>query len=410
MNDEDTIISNSAEVAATGGDIVYAGGIIGKTDGTIVYSNATISSGAVNIDAPAAAGSYAGGLIGGVGAVQNPDIIMAFDHSAPVTNNGGTNVYTGAIAGYADSPLTWTAGYNNTSPVTATGSQHIYTGGYIGYAAQGLVLNNPASAAYQNTAAITVSGGADVYTGGFAGYDAGGHITHASFSGSLNVTGTANFYTGGLTGYETGGGIAACKAGKAADDYKVITSDGTIGGIAGYLDGTISNSTVKHITLKATSEGGVLGGIAGSAQGTITGVLAGDAGGTDYNSLRMEAAAAAPAADGRDNIKAGGIVGINDQALVLTGSKAAKIGFITATGRSGYTFGGVAGRLNTEASLGTKAQDVEASDILVGMTEDQVIFGGAVGMNRASALALQNKRIEIRAMASQGFAGGTIDV
>ncbi|MNO28376.1 Cellulosome-anchoring protein precursor [compost metagenome] len=406
MNDEDTVISNSAEVAATGGDIVYAGGIIGKTDGTIVYSNATISSGAVNINAPAAAGSFAGGLIGGVGAVENPAINMAFTHSAPVTNHGGTNVYTGAIAGYADSPFTWTAGYKNTNPVTATGSQNIYTGGYIGYAAKGLVLNNPASAAYQNTAVITVSGGSVVYTGGFAGYDAGGNITHASFAGTLNVTGTAKVYTGGITGYEIGGTLSASQAGAADSPYNVITSDGTIGGIAGYLEGTISNSTVKHITLKATSEGGILGGIAGSAQGTITGVLAGDAGDTDYNSLRMEAAVAVPSAEGRDNITAGGIIGVNDKALVLTGSTAAKIGFINASGRSGYTFGGVAGRLNAEASIGTTAQAVEASDILAEIKADQVSFGGAVGINRASALYLHTNRIEVRAEGSKGYAGG----
>ncbi|OKP96957.1 chitobiase/beta-hexosaminidase C-terminal domain-containing protein [Paenibacillus sp. P46E] len=406
MNDEDTMITNSAAVEATGGDIVYAGGIIGKTDGTVVYSNATTSSGAVNINAPAAAGSYAGGLIGGVGAVQNPDISINFVHSAPVTNNGGTNVYTGAIVGHADSPLTWAAGYKNTNPVTATGSQNIYTGGYIGFAAHGLILNNPAPEAYQNTAVITVSGGTVVYTGGIAGYDAGGSITHASFAGTMNVTGAANVYTGGIAGYEIGGTLAASQAGDTAGHFNEITSDGTLGGIAGYLEGTISNSTVKHLTLRATSQGGIIGGIAGSAQGTITGVLAGDPDSTDYNSLRFEASVATPAPDGRDNITAGGIVGMNDKALILTNSKAAKTGFISAAARSGYTFGGIAGRLNTAASIGTAAQAIEASDILVEMKADQLSFGGAVGSNLASALYLHTNRIDIRAEASKGYAGG----
>ncbi|WP_219215564.1 chitobiase/beta-hexosaminidase C-terminal domain-containing protein [Paenibacillus sp. S150] len=406
MNDEDTAISNTASVTATGGEIVYAGGIIGRTDGTIVFSSATASGGAVSVNAPGATGAYAGGLIGAVGAVQNPDISIAFAHTAPVTNNGGMNVYTGAIAGYADSALSWSAAYNNANPVTATGSQNIYTGGFIGYAAKGIMLNNPAAGAYQNTAAINVSGGTAIYTGGIAGYDAGGSIMNASFTGSLNVAGADGVYTGGIAGYEIGGVITASQAGAAASPFNTIISDGTVGGIAGYLEGTISNSAVKHITLKTTSEGGVVGGIAGSAQGTITGVLAGDAAGADYNSLRIEAEASVPAADGRDNVTAGGLVGSNDKALALTDSLAAKIGFINVNGRSGYTFGGVAGRLNNEASIGTAAQAVAASDIIVELKAEQVSFGGAVGDNRASALHLHTNRIEIRALAANGYAGG----
>ncbi|CAH1190099.1 hypothetical protein PAECIP111892_00004 [Paenibacillus auburnensis] len=404
MNDENTVISNTAQVTVNGGSTVFAGGIIGKIDNTAVFSDSTINSGAVSIDAPAATGTYAGGLLGATGTVTSPDFNIAFVNSAPVTNIGGTNVHTGGIAGYADSTFTWTKGYIHAADVTAAGSQNIYTGGLIGYAAKGIVLNNPAANAYENTAHIKANGGTVVYTGGIAGYDTGGSISNASFTGSIDAVGTADVYTGGIAGYEIGGTILSSQAGKSSA-APTITSDGTIGGIVGYLDGTVSQAAVKYIRLKATAEGGVIGGIAGRAQGTISSAFAGDAEAADYNSLTIESAVKNPAA-GADNITAGGLVGINDKALELTGSKTARVGFITESGKSGYTFGAVAGELNALAVIGTTAAPIEANDFLIELKADNSIAGGAVGINRATGLHLHTNRIEIKAVGISARAGG----
>ncbi len=404
MNDEDTIISNSGPVTVNGGSTVYAGGILGQIDNTAVFSDSTNNSGAVSINAPSATGTYAGGLFGAVGTVTVPDISIVFVNTAPVTNNGGTNVHTGGIAGYAGSTVTWTKEYNNATNVTATGSQNIYTGGLIGYAQKGIVLNNPAVNAYLNTAHIQASGGSVIYTGGIAGYDAGGSIVNASFTGAIDAVGSADVYTGGIAGYEIGGSILSSQAGNAAI-IPTITSDGTIGGIAGYLDGTINNAAVKNIRLKATLEGGVIGGIAGNAQGTINGAYAGDANSADYNSLTIEAAVKNPAA-GADNVTAGGLVGMNDKALTLTNSQAARVGLITESGRSGYTLGTVAGNLNTLAVIGTTEAPVVAKDFVIEMNADNGIVGGAIGVNRTSALHLHSERIEIKAKGASAHAGG----
>lgn len=404
MNDEDTVISNSTPVTVNGGSTVYAGGILGKIDNTAVFSDSTNNSGAVTINAPGATGTYAGGLMGAAGSVTIPDIGIAFVNTAAVTNNGGTHVHTGGIAGHAESTFTWTEAYNNATDVTANGSQNIYTGGLIGYAAKGIVLNNPAVNAYQNTGRIQVSGGTVVYTGGIAGYDAGGSISNASFNGSIDAVGTADVYTGGIAGYEVGGSILSSQAGNSSA-VPTITSDGTIGGIAGYLDGTLSNVSAKYIHLKATAEGGIVGGIAGNAQGTINGAFAGDAEGADYNSLTIDAAVKNPA-NGADNVTIGGLVGINDKALTLTNSQAARVGLITESGKSGYTLGTVAGELNTEAVIGTTEAPVVAKNFLIEIKADNGIAGGAVGINRASSLHLYSHDIEMVAKGASAHAGG----
>lgn len=404
MNDENTVISNSAPVTVNGGASAYAGGIIGKADNTMVFSDATTNDGAITISAPAAAGSYAGGLIGAAGAVTSPDVSIGFANTAPVTNNGGSNVYTGGIAGYAGSTLTWTKEYTNAANVTATGSANIYTGGFIGYAAKGIVLNNPSAGAYLNTAGIQASGSTVVYTGGIAGYDAGGSISNASFTGSINVAGTTEVYTGGIVGYEIGGSIQSSQAGNISA-VPTITSDGTIGGIVGYLDGTVNEVSAKYIRLTATAQGGVAGGIAGSAQGTIHKANAGDAEGMEYATLIIDADIDSPAG-GMDNVTFGGLVGVNDKALTLTDSRAARVGLISEVGKKGYILGGAAGNMNTLAVIGTKDAPVTAQDFLVEVNADNGIAGGAIGINRASAMYIHANRIEINSKGAALHAGG----
>ncbi|AIQ46358.1 hypothetical protein R70723_11080 [Paenibacillus sp. FSL R7-0273] len=404
LNDENTVISNSAPVTVNGGATVFAGGITGKIDNTAVFSDATSNSGPVTIQAPAANATYAGGLLGAAGVITSPDMSIAFDNTAAIINNGGSNVHTGGIAGYAGSTVTWTKPYTNATDVTATGVQNIYTGGLIGYAAKGIILNNTTADAYKNTADIQASGNTVIYTGGIAGYDAGGIISNASFAGSINAVGTSEVYTGGITGYELGGSIQASQAGDVAS-IPTITSDGTTGGITGYLDGTLNNVSVKYIKLKATSEGGIVGGIAGSAQGTISGAIAGDSESSDYKSLIIEAAVSNTSA-GADNITFGGLVGINDKALALTDSRAFRVGLLNESGKSAYTLGAAAGKLNALAVIGTKEAPVVVQDYLIDLNADNSIAGGAIGISRSSAMYIEASRITVNAKGTAAHVGG----
>lgn len=406
MNEEDTPITNHAPVTISGGSQVTAGGIVGKADNTVVFSNMTTNNGAVTVNAPASESSAAGALVGATGTVVSDPVNITFVNTAPVVNTGNKNVYTGGVAGYTGSQFTWTHAYINKQPITATGVQNVSTGGFVGHAANGgLVTSNATAAAFENTAAITVNGGSNVYTGGIAGYDAGGHMSQVSSKGTLQVKGTAGVFTGGIVGYEIGGTVSSAVAGKTAGEHQVITSDGTIGGIAGYLEGTLNDSAVKYATLQVNTQGGVIGGIAGNAQGTMNGITAGDAASTDYSTLILKAVVAAPA-DGQDHITFGGLVGVNTKELNLTGGKAARISLLNEAGKSGYTIGGAAGKLTPAATIGTVSVPVEVQDMKVELKAGQVSFGGGAGNNSAHNFNGHTNRIEIKATGASIKAGG----
>ncbi|ETT30252.1 cellulosome anchoring protein cohesin subunit [Paenibacillus sp. FSL R7-269] len=405
LNDEDTPIINTAAVTIAGGSQVAAGGIAGKVDNTVVFSNMTTNNGAITVDAAAAVNSAAGALVGATGTVASEAASITFVNTAPVTNNGGKNVYTGGIAGYTGSKFTWTHPYANTQQITATGSENVATGGFIGYAAGGLVTSNATAGVFENRELISVNGGKGVYTGGIAGYDAGGNITQTSSTGELMVKGTADVYTGGTVGYEIGGTIASAVTGKTTAGHLNITSDGTIGGIAGYLEGTVTNSSIKYATLQVTSAGGVVGGIAGNAQGTVSGVTAGDAESAGYSTLVLQAAVAG-AADGQYNVTFGGLVGVNTKPLTLTGGKAARISFLNEAGTSGYTIGGAAGKLTADAVIGSAAVPVQVQDIRTELKADKVSFGGGAGHNSAAQFNGHTNHIDIKATGISVKAGG----
>lgn len=222
---------------------------------------------------------------------------------------------------------------------------------------------------------------------------------------SLKVKGTADVYTGGTVGYEIGGTIASSVTGKTEGQHLAITSDGTIGGIVGYLEGTLNNSSIKYATLQVTSAGGIIGGIAGNAQGTVSGVTAGDAESAGYSTLVLQAAVA-DAADGQDNITFGGLVGVNNKPLTLTGGKASRISFLNEAGRSGYTIGGAAGKLTADAVIGSAAVPVQVQDLRTELKADKVSFGGGAGHNSAAQFNGHTNRIEIKATGATVKAGG----
>ncbi|WP_249865278.1 chitobiase/beta-hexosaminidase C-terminal domain-containing protein [Paenibacillus konkukensis] len=526
MNQDNTIISNSGAVTVAGGSKLYAGGIVGKANGVLNFSAATTNSAAVTINAPAAAGTYVGGLAGSLG-TGNAD--LPFGNTGAVTNNGGTGVHTGGLAGYIEGAFSWKKGYVNNVAVTAMGKDHVYTGGLfgyatgdlalngagkntgairvsgalsgqpdeaytgglIGYAEQRVLLQDGSPSAYENSGSITVSGGTGVYTGGivsnraYARTDAtqtstvetsnvssvgnltvsgktklytGGfigmvgadspdkQITNVSFASDITVTaaasapgstistggvvgyfagggtvsgasfkrtpagvvdgvptykggtitstgGGAGTYAGGIAGYVDGGSIAGANVGNTAGSYTQLVSDGFVGGVAGYLNGSVSHAAVQYAGVTVQTADGFAGGIAGTAQGSISGATVGDAAAAGSDSVQLAAAA------GIDRLTAGGIVGRNEGPLAVTDALVTRIALLNEAGRTDYSLGAVAGVLTPEAQLGAAGSPLQVKQMAIEVNADNSQVGGAVGVNRAhqAFLSIEGVTVEIPA-------------
>ncbi|WP_217593316.1 chitobiase/beta-hexosaminidase C-terminal domain-containing protein [Cohnella sp. GbtcB17] len=437
LGDVNMPVVNTANVTVTGGTSVYAGGLLGKGEGDLLATDVATNSGNVVVEAPQATGSYVGGLAGAIG---NANVSQAmFSITGEVKNNGGSNVHTGAIAGYVGSNLQWTKAYSNVVPVTASGSEHVftggligkadgtvtfessvkntvaltvtgnandvYTGGIIGYAGAGLVSKDMTTRGNEQSAVIQVTGGTGVYTGGFAGLDKNGLIGNATFTGRIEVVGSGPVFTGGIVGRAEGSRITGALAGNTAGTLAEITSNGTIGGIAGYLTGTIDGATVRYIKLNTLNAGGVIGGVAGDAQGEVLHSAVGAADAANYESVVMGANVTSPE-EGQDNITAGGVVGLNEQALRISDAVVTRVNLITESGKSGYTYGGVAGKLTSEAHLGDTDSTIEVKDLKITFEANNIRAGGAVGIHAGTATSLAATRINFEAKADGSRVGG----
>ncbi|GBF74537.1 hypothetical protein PA598K_02889 [Paenibacillus sp. 598K] len=222
----------------------------------------------------------------------------------------------------------------------------------------------------------------------------------------MTATGGDEVYTGGIVGSLQSGTVTDSQAQGAADAFASIESDGTLGGIAGYADGTLEDVSSRHIALTATTPGAAAGGIAGSAQGTITGAVVGDETFGDSNSLTLRAQVTG--GDGAHRLTAGGIVGHNETALSIVESSVVKTGFLTVDGTSKYTIGGIAGRLTSEASVGTAEQSVTVSNVTIDLQADDSSFGGAVGANQAPQLYVDVRHLTIGSPADEVRSGGIV--
>ncbi|MBP1991928.1 chitobiase/beta-hexosaminidase C-terminal domain-containing protein [Paenibacillus eucommiae] len=525
MDEENTPIANKAAVTAVNGRNSYAGGIIAKASAEVTFSPTTSNEGAVDVNAPGASSSYAGGLVGAIAGQQlNPLFDITFTNNKPVTNHGGSNVYTGGIAGFVEGSFIWGKSYINSVNITVTGHEHVYsggllgkvtgdltfngsgqntgvievsggtqpqkpneayTGGLIGFAGGRVLLESTVSNAYENSGKITVSGGTGLYTGGIVsnrayarasgeasnnvssseniqvngvsgiytggfigivpnegadktisgavftkeihvtatasdpahsistggivGYyvngSGSGSINQSTFRGKLEVTGGgADTYTGGISGYMDGGLLSNITIGNTANDFATIASDGVVGGIAGYMKGSVDTAAVKYAALTVQTADGFAGGIAGKAQGQITGAVVGDTDFATSDSVRL-AALVRNAADGQDHFTAGGIVGVNDQALTIVKSQVTKIGLMNQSGRSSYTLGAAAGFLSAAAKLGEPGVPVEIRQVNIDVKADNSSVGGAIGVNHSPEVYVKAEQIQITVPAASGIVG-----
>ena len=264
----------------------YAGGIVGENDGTISGCSAT---GAVTADGTGE--SRAGGIAG-----VNTVTISGCSATGDVTADGTGESLAGGIAGdnYGG---TITDSYA-TGAVTAQGTGDSYAGGIAGYN-YGTVTNSQSSVAVtvestgvgtqvsaggivgwnegtisdcSATGAVTAESPTIAYAGGIAGFNCGLSITDCSASGDVMANGVTETYAGGIVGQIDAGTISNSYATGAvtAESSSYIAY---AGGIAGYVpnDGiTISNSyATGAVTAQGTGES-YAGGIAGYSEGTIT--------------------------------------------------------------------------------------------------------------------------------------------
>jgi len=528
LNEDATPIANAGSVTVLSGRLNYAGGMVGYAGSEVKFSTNTTSAGEVAIDAQTSVGSYAGGLVGAIGAEQaNPIFDVGFVHSADVKNNGGANAYTGGMAGFVNSAFTWVRAYTNQVSITAAGSSQLHTGGLIG-AASGtvrfldeaknvgliqvsggtlparpdeaytggligssdsrLLFESGTALAYGNSGNIQVSGGNGLYTGGIAGnvayarttgepsenvfstgtiqvsgggklhtggyigtvsaeaidrtvsgatfastisvaasgsvpgqtvstggivgYSANAVVNDSSFKGTIqSAGGGVDTYTGGIVGTANGGTIARSSVGGTQAANAAISTDGSVGGVVGRLveDGTIATASVTFVSLTVQTAEGFAGGVAAKAQGTIQGAVVGVADSADDDTVKLIAAVAGMP-NGGDRLTAGGIVGANDGRLSILGSLVTNIELANATGRTGYTLGGVAGALTSDAVIGESGAPVRIVSLVAEANANEAVIGGAVGYNASPKVFVSIEDSAFTANAVEAKIGGVAGV
>lgn len=525
MEEDSTPIGNSGGITVISEGVSYAGGIVGKADSLVTFSGDTSNSGAVAIQSPLGELSAAGGLVGAITSeLGNHPVNIHFAGSGNIVNNGGSNVYTGGIAGRLETSLIWERDLQVGVDVFVSGASNVHTGGLIGFAGQqvqfldsahhtgsvtverssgselneaytgGLIgfsddrilLDSKAGGTYSSSGSISVTGDKGLYTGGIAGnrafartsgkannvastgnidvsgssllYTGGyvgvvpadaadfglyglayaGKVTVAaessnndemvatggivgyyakaegddalladlSFSGQLYALGGGAFtYTGGIAGYVEKGDIQNASAGANAEEHALIESDGKLGGVAGFLNGSVDVAKVANATLVARTPNSDIGGVAAIASGTLAGARVGDPLGEDAASILIKVYLDN---DGEDNLTAGGVVGRNEGSLVVKDSSIGGGSLLAEERRSGYTLGGIVGAATAEAILGEPERPLEAKKLFIKGAASNSLLGGAVGRNGAVELYLTTEAVSIEAAGDELAAGGVI--
>ncbi|MFC3801706.1 S-layer homology domain-containing protein [Cohnella sp. GCM10012308] len=379
LEDQDTPIVNKGNISATGATVSYAGGIAGRVGGRISISSLTKNEGTITVDTPGGTGSYAGGFVGAAEAPATDRSVLrgSFENKGTIHNSGGTGVYTGGVAGYFGDNYSWSGSFLNKVNIQAIGTDKVYTGGFAGYSVGGTIMNVSFNA-------DIVANGANAYTGGIVGYAKGGGVGDANGDGSGHYTQVA--------------------VGGSASKYATLDADGTIGGIGGYIEGAVNRVSVKYISIKTHTVGSAVGGVGGSMQGSVYGAEVGAADYNGYDSVKLEAVTGL--SSGADSWTVGGIAGLNEKPLTITGSKVTRVGIAAGAGKSLYTAGGIAGSLTAEASVGTTEAPVIVQDFLIDAGATDSSFGGAVGVNRAPVMVVEVKRVQLKSTGEDVRLGG----
>ena len=372
---EISLIVNGASVTAKGD--YYAGGLVGKTTGSI--SNGRNNGVITGVN-------YVGGLVGSNGEKVKLTNLTN-DSSAEII---GEN-YVGGIAGENNGDISTTdttdsKGTNLINRGSITGQN--YVGGIAG-------KNNGTIANVNNDIVLNVKdeGKTAEYFGGVTGINEG-TITNATNRGNINASGAS--YVGGITGQNDGTLSGAGNKGK-------VTGKDYVGGVAGLntkaVIGTVDNIIgIKNegtVIAEAGGAGGIFGknkaniqyaefvnsgkvtGTAGTLSGT-GGIFGENTGNIDHSSLKNEVNGNV---SGVNNV--GGLIGINsgtieggrDEASHYYKYQIYNNGTITATG-NGSNIGGLIGKNTGKLTAGYNTGNIVASG--------SKNVGGIVGTNEGN--------------------------
>ena len=258
---------------------IYAGGIAGQVDGTVIGCYAIGNVKTENVDRGEF--TYAGGIAGYVSGTVT-DCHSSCTVSATADQ---FNVYAGGIAGYISSNGMITNCYS-TGDVNAIVdakdcSKYAYAGGIAGY------LGGNINGCY-STGEITASANDiyDSYSYSYAGGISGNVSSNASITGCYSTGNVLATATGYKYTYSYAGGIAGSIGSNVvitncyATGNVTATSDNTYnyslsayaGGIVGiaYSESSVSNCyTTGSVTASCTGDKAYAGGIAGSSSGSL---------------------------------------------------------------------------------------------------------------------------------------------
>ncbi|WP_175803823.1 filamentous hemagglutinin N-terminal domain-containing protein [Burkholderia ambifaria] len=329
---------------------------------------------------------YVGGLVGENRTALLPelgDAIISNSH-ADVKVSSESAGDTGGLAGVNRGVITASTVAGSVTAL-ARGAR---VGGLVGYNEGGVIKAASSSA--------SVRAGHDATAGGLVGYNAA--LIEAS-DATGDVTMGDNGKAGGLVGENRGKITASTAGGKV-----VAGASGSVGGLVGVNRATIVASMARGSVQAGNAA--MAGGLVGLNEGTIgastaLGTVSAGAGsqlgglvGRNADNAEILASNAHGKVDGRNNVKAGGLVGSNIGKV--DGSSAD--GAVTVGAQS--SAGGLVGENNGIVAASSAGGTVSAGD--------DSIAGGLVGWNGAIGKVVSAHASGAVNVAGRGSAGGLV--
>jgi hypothetical protein len=197
-------ISNSYNIGyvrSVGNDIAYAGGITGKNSGNIMIRN--YNKGDVYAESTgtsARAGGISGDLSGSSVNSYNTGKVSATTKAS--TPGFSYYAYSGGIAGYQSGGIKVSGNYNTGEIIATSDNTNAYSGGILGHQNSGSISEN-----YNiGDISATTSASSRVYAAGIVGYQYGGTISGNYNTGDITATSTSTgtVYAAGIAGYMNG--------------------------------------------------------------------------------------------------------------------------------------------------------------------------------------------------------------
>jgi len=254
-------ITDSSSTGGTiaGGTNAFAGGLVGRNDGSITNSSSSNAVSGTTTNGAEDYSSAIGGLVGfNTGLISGSNATGPISGSSPA--NGQFAIILGGLVGLNNSPGQIV---NSWSSSSVTGTGQVELGGLVG--------GNFASISGSH-ATGPVSGTGSGSIGGLVGFNSGDGATISNSHANGPVNGTGSVTVGGLVGInDFGSTIANSFATGAVTSTALGATDHFAGGLVGENSGLIANS---HATGSVTTNGGDVsaGGLAGTSDfdGTVT--------------------------------------------------------------------------------------------------------------------------------------------